>query len=368
MPVRVLVVDDSVFFQTRLEDIISRHVELEVVGIASNGKEACEKVKLLKPDIVTMDFEMPVMDGISAIKIIMAENPTPILMFSSLSYQGARVTLDALSAGALDFIPKDYAEVTREENNLKERLHERLLSLAKNNRIASFKQAEILPFNKSDAKKINDLENQVKHTRSMGLSREKRLVVKKARPKIIVIGASTGGPVALTEILAKLPANFSVPLLLVQHMPKNFTKAFSERLNKLSNIEVKEAEHGDKVRPGLALVAPGGQQIVLNKLGIGSVKIVADSGRAYYKPSIDVTFASAANVYGSGVLAIVLTGMGSDGCSGAELLKDQGSKIWSQSEESCIVYGMPMSVVKKKLSNRVVALSDLSRALIQEVM
>ncbi len=358
MPIKVLIVDDSVFFQSRLREIISEHEDLEVIGIASNGQEAVDKVKSLKPDIVTMDFEMPVMDGITAISIIMAENPTPIIMFSSLTYEGARITLDALAAGALDYLPKDFAEVTRNSTGLKERLHERLLTLARKN-VAKSAKTPNLPSPTIAVKKIPPIPLQAV-SRSLG---EKPAV----RPKLILIGASTGGPIALTDILSALPENFPIPILLVQHMPENFTKAFSERLNRLSKIEVREAVDGDLLKPGLALLAPGGKQMMLNKRGTNSIKIIPDDGRLTYRPCLDVTFGSAANIYADSTLALILTGMGSDGCRGAEILIQKGSRVWSQDEASCVVYGMPMAVVEANLSQRVVKLSEIAQALVTEV-
>ncbi|MDO3382572.1 protein-glutamate methylesterase/protein-glutamine glutaminase [Gilvimarinus algae] len=351
MPVRVLIVDDSHFFQTRLKDIIGQNASLQVVGVASNGREALDKVRELKPDIITMDFEMPVMDGVTAVKHIMAEQPTPILMFSSLTYEGARITLDALAAGALDFIPKDFAEVSRNSITLTQKLHERLLTLARK------PQEAAKPAPKVTAPEVDFIKPPPRPI-------PRRSAVK---PKLVIIGASTGGPVALTDVLTKLPRNFPLPLLLVQHMPENFTKAFAERLNKQCAIEVREAVDGDQLRPGLALLAPGGKQMMLDKRGNGAVKIMPDDARVNYKPSLDITFGSAANCYGDRVLGVVLTGMGSDGCKGAELLKQRGAQIWSQDQASCVIYGMPMAVARAKLTDRVLPLKDIGRAISDEV-
>lgn len=371
MPVRVLVVDDSVFFQGRLKEIISRHPQLEVVGIAANGLEAVEKTRQLKPDIITMDFEMPVMDGVTAVRQIMQATPTPILMFSSLTYEGARITLDALAAGALDFIPKDFAEVSRNSMSLVQRLHERLLTLAKSASVggeggsAARDIASAPPTRTPAAAKPSPLSEGVDFTTPVPVSKPRSTGVK---PKLIVIGASTGGPVALTEVLTRLPANFPLPIVLVQHMPESFTKAFAERLNRQCQIEVREAVNGDQLKPGLALLAPGGKQMMLDKRNSYCLKIVADDERVNYRPSLDITFGSAANVFGDKVLGIVLTGMGSDGCKGAEMLKRAGSHIWSQDEASSVIYGMPMAVVRAGLSDRVLGLKNVGDALMSEVM
>jgi two-component system chemotaxis response regulator CheB len=385
MPVRVLVVDDSNFFQRRLKDLINEHPGLKVVGIASNGREAVEKAAELKPDIITMDFEMPVMDGVTAIKHIMANRKVPILMFSSLTYEGAKITLDALAAGALDFIPKDFAEVSRNSTALKKRLHERLITLAgamvrlpDSNHVAELKPKATPASPGSVTSPVvgtSALARSTSIPSSVGVAQSAS--TKPAMPaadnyrlkkqlKLLIIGASTGGPVALTEVLMPLPANFSLPIILVQHMPENFTKAFAERLNKQCHIRVREAVDGDLLEPGLALLAPGGKQLMLDKRG-GCVRIIGDNDRVNYRPSLDITFGSAANVYGDKVLGVVLTGMGSDGCQGARLLKEAGSSLWSQDEASCVIYGMPMAVAKAGLTDKVLGLQEIGPRLAREV-
>lgn len=384
MPIRVLVVDDSQFFQRQLKDIINENPELKVVGIASNGREAIEKAADLQPDIITMDFEMPVMDGVTAIRHIMAHRKVPILMFSSLTYEGAKVTLDALAAGALDFIPKDFAEVARNSVALKNKLQERLITLAKTGRTAnisltsSMSTEKVSSFEKPQTNQIaKPVSTNVKENSSASVLQSKIAVSAPAKsstdarlkkqPKILIIGASTGGPIALADVLTVLPGNFPVPILLVQHMPENFTKAFAERLNKICKIEVREAVDGDALKPGLALLAPGGKQLMLDKRNMGSVRVFHDDDRVNYKPSLDITFGSAANTFGDKVLGVVLTGMGSDGCNGARLLKEAGSSVWSQDEQSCVIYGMPMAIAKAGLSDRVLSLKEIGARLAQEV-
>lgn len=376
MPVRVLVVDDSNFFQHRLKDIINEHPDLKVIGIASNGREAVEKAEQLKPDIITMDFEMPVMDGVTAIKLIMANRKVPILMFSSLTYEGAKVTLDALAAGALDFVPKDFAEVSRSSESLKKKLHERLITLAGvTARPAPAIEPKLPSANLSaplrapvpiPAKPVRPVLGapQEEPAKSSGVDNYRL----KKQPKLLVIGASTGGPVALAEVLVTLPANFPLPIVLVQHMPENFTKAFAERLNKQCNIRVREAVDGDQLQPGLALLAPGGKQLMLDRRNGGSVRVLPDDERVNYKPSLDITFGSAANIFADKVLGVVLTGMGSDGCNGARLLKEAGSSLWSQDEASCVIYGMPMAVARAGLTDKVLSLKEIGPRLVREVM
>lgn len=402
MPLRVLVVDDSNFFQHRLKEIINEHPDLKVVGIASNGREAIEKAESLKPDIITMDFEMPVMDGITAVKHILANRKVPIIMFSSLTYEGAKVTLDALAAGALDFIPKDFAEVSRNSAALKKKLHERLITLARSGQYTSAPPIQAAPANiqstlassTASASATANATSLLANTRtSMASSHSVAHAAPgtqhiqttfapapiaktppaesyrlKRQPKILVIGASTGGPVALTEVLMALPQNFPIPIVLVQHMPENFTKAFAERLNKQCNIRVREAVDGDLLEPGLALLAPGGKQLMLDKRNGGCVRVLPDDDRVNYKPSLDITFGSAANSFSDKVLGVVLTGMGSDGCKGAGLLKEAGSQLWSQDEASSVIYGMPMAVARAGHSDRVLGLKDIGPRLAREIM
>ncbi|WP_347330230.1 protein-glutamate methylesterase/protein-glutamine glutaminase [Marinimicrobium locisalis] len=356
MPLRVLVVDDSNFFRQRLKEMIDQHPDLTVAGTATNGREAVEQARSLRPDLVTMDFEMPEMDGITAVKHIMADRPVPILMFSSLTYEGARITLDALAAGAMDFMPKDFGEISRNAQVLRDKLHERLLTLGRQAKASA-----------SATREATKLQRPAPKERPAPAPREPvRAAPRMARGsvKLLVIGASTGGPVALTDVLVNLPANFPVPIVLVQHMPENFTRAFAERLNRQCQIRVREAADGDSLAPGLALLAPGGKQLMLD--GRGSVKIVEDQ-RMTYKPSLDITFGSAAKHYGNRTLGVILTGMGADGREGARMLKQQGATIWSQDEASCVIYGMPMAVAKAGLTDKVLSLNDIGPRLAREV-
>jgi len=361
MPIKVLVVDDSSFFQHRLTEMLNEHSDLTVVGIAANGREAVEKAISLQPDVITMDYEMPVMDGVSAVREIMSSRPVPILMFSSLTYEGARTTLDALEAGAVDFLPKNFAEISRDSAELKAKLHKRLLTIARPKPTPT----RLIPIRTSAAKVQMPSAH---YSRDSILPLQKKSTrVLKGTVELLVIGASTGGPVALTDVLTKLPANFPVPIVLIQHMPENFTKAFAERLNRQSKITVKEAVDGDALRPGIALLAPGGKQLMVDKRGGGCVKILPGDERVNYKPCVDITFGSAANSYGQSVLAVIMTGMGSDGCEGARLLKAKGATVWSQDEGSCVIYGMPMAVAKAKLTDRVLALADIAPSLVKEL-
>lgn len=332
----VLIVDDSSFFRQQIKNLIDGHPQLTVVGEASNGREAIEKTVRLKPDVITMDFEMPLMDGISAVKSIMNQQPTPILMFSSLTLKGARVTLDALEAGAVDFLPKSYERVSGSNASLKQALIEKLLAIAKK---------------KSQPK-------------APAPSRKPAPSNYRQKFELVLIGTSTGGPLALQKILTQLPANFPSPILLIQHMPGSFTGAFAERLNGQCQIAVKEAEDGDVLEPGCAYLAPGGRQMMLASRQ--KLRILDGDARLTYKPSVDLTFGSAVKYYRNQCLALVLTGMGTDGRDGARLLKASGSAVWAQEGSTCVIDGMPSAVIKANLADEVIRLPELA-ARLQEV-
>ncbi|GAB1268559.1 chemotaxis response regulator protein-glutamate methylesterase [Aurantivibrio infirmus] len=358
MAYKVLVVDDSGFFQRRLKEIINEHPDLEVIDVAINGREAVNKAISLNPDIISMDYEMPVLNGISAIREIMAHRPVPILMFSSMTYEGAKITLDALEAGAVDFIPKDFAEVSQNSAELKRKIHQRLLDIVRTHRVRAFSPTVDKPSakTKSEAKPEPTIETaKLVAERSSSVRPDTQY----KKYELLAIGASTGGPVAITQILSQLPKNFPVPIIIIQHMPATFTQAFAERLNRICNIDVKQAEDKDSLRPGLALLAPGSMQMMIDASNKLRVKVIPGDERVTYQPSIDITFGSAAKTYGASALAIILTGMGNDGCDGARLLKSQGGTVWSQDEGSSVIFGMPMAVQKQKLSDKIVSLSNI---------
>ncbi|MCF5467081.1 protein-glutamate methylesterase/protein-glutamine glutaminase [Pseudomonas syringae] len=385
MAVKVLVVDDSGFFRRRVTEILSSDPNIVVVGTATNGKEAIEQALALKPDVITMDYEMPMMDGITAVRHIMQRIPTPVLMFSSLTHEGARVTLDALDAGAVDFLPKNFEDISRNPQKVKQLLCEKINSISRSNRRSSglgatsaspaaaappLSSRAPAPASSTPARTAppraaapapaapahSHAHHAPAHATTTGTAKRKAY-------KLVAIGTSTGGPVALQRVLTQLPANFPAPLVLIQHMPAAFTKAFAERLDKLCKISVKEAEDGDVLRPGLALLAPGGKQMMID--GRGTVKILPGDERLNYKPCVDITFGSAAKSYGDKVLSVVLTGMGADGREGARLLKQVGSTVWAQDEASCVIYGMPMAIVKADLADAIYSLDDIGRHLVE---
>lgn len=373
MAVKVLVVDDSGFFRRRVSEILSADSSIQVVGTATNGREAIDQALALKPDVITMDYEMPMMDGITAVRNIMQRCPTPVLMFSSLTHEGARVTLDALDAGAVDFLPKNFEDISRNPEKVKQLLCEKVHSIARSNRRFSSAVATPAPAVTSPTPAPSRSAAPVRTPAPAAPARavpaaggassasSNSPAPRRKVYKLVAIGTSTGGPVALQRVLTQLPANFPAPIVLIQHMPAAFTKAFAERLDKLCRIQVKEAEDGDILRPGLALLAPGGKQMMVD--GRGAVKILPGDERLNYKPCVDITFGSAAKSFNDKVLAVVLTGMGADGREGARLLKQNGSQVWAQDEASCVIYGMPMAVVKADLADAVYSLDDIGRHL-----
>ncbi|MDX1800063.1 MAG: chemotaxis response regulator protein-glutamate methylesterase [Marinobacter sp.] len=367
MTVSVLVVDDSGFFRKRLTEILNASDSIRVVGVATNGREAVEQAEKLRPDVITMDYEMPVMDGISAVREIMARRPVPVLMFSSLTYEGARVTLDALEAGAVDFLPKNFEEIARSSSELQKILRQRILDVARSHpgrRPASVAPPARAPVAPSPAPARRELDR----TEPTAGSRAPTRKTSPRAYKVVAIGTSTGGPIALQRVLTGLPARFPAPIVLIQHMPASFTPAFADRLNKLCQIEVRQAEEGDVLKPGLALLAPGGKQMMIeNRGGQGRVRILPGDDRLNYKPCVDITFGSLARSFPGNTLGLILTGMGSDGKDGCRLMKQGGSVIWSQDEKTSVIYGMPMAVVKAGLADEILALEDIGRRLIEAV-
>lgn len=397
MSISVLIVDDSAFFRKRVCEILNSVQGINVVGTASNGREAIEQVKKLNPDVVTMDYEMPVMDGITAVRTIMAECPTSILMFSSLTYEGARVTLDALEAGAVDFLPKNFEDIARDTGTMQEVLKKRILDISRDkvhleaaciNRpkkpaAAGFDENKPVTgdaFSKSTTSSkltgnsTTAVPNVKNTTHRVAVSNKHLLKPKKAcsiahSVELLVIGASTGGPVALQNVLSKLPADFPVPVLIIQHMPSSFTSAFADRLNSLSQLTIQHASDGDLLKKGVALLAPGGKQMIVSAAGQNRcIKILEGDERLTYKPSVDVTFGSAAKAFPGRTLGLILTGMGADGREGCRMLKQSGSTIWTQDKASCVIYGMPGSVVNAGYSDASIALDHIANRILDGVM
>ncbi|MDH4273479.1 MAG: chemotaxis response regulator protein-glutamate methylesterase [Gammaproteobacteria bacterium] len=383
MTIKVLIVDDSGFFRRRIADILNGDSQIEVIDTAENGLIAVEKTLKLKPDVVTMDIEMPVMDGITAVKRIMAVAPVPILMFSSLTTEGAKATFEALEAGAVDYLPKRFEDISSDHNLAKQMLRDKVREIGLHGRKALLKPSPLPNHVKVIEKKFSDAsvrkipEPLVKesskstHPQSLEKSTDGMKVVHSSWHGLndisaVAIGTSTGGPVALQSVLTHLPEKFSKPILLVQHMPGAFTTAFAQRLNQISKIQVKEAADGDVLHPGIAYLAPGGKQMRIQKRGMETViKIEESAPGMTYKPSVDVTFNSVAEVFGGRVLAIVLTGMGADGREGAKKLKSLGAQIWAQDQATCVVYGMPAAIAQAGIADNILSLQEIGEKLSQ---
>jgi len=343
---RVLVVDDSSFLRRRIVEILEVDTHLEVIGTASNGLEAVNLVKKLSPDVVTMDIEMPVMDGITAVKKIMETSDTPILMFSSLTTQGASATFEALEAGALDYLPKTLSDISTDTALAKRQLCARVRMLGSRGKPNN--KAKLLP-------DVEPVETKSPVTVTPFNIRDY---------KLLVIGTSTGGPAALQKILPLLSADFSLPIVVVQHMPSSFTQQFSKRLDSISKISIREGKDGESVRPGQVVIAPGGSQLVIDKGGLyPGIRINRAKPDDIYKPCVDITLKSIASDFCPNVLTIILTGMGADGCEGAKKIQKLGAKIWAQDKDSSVIYGMPMAVTNEGIVERVLSLNEIASTL-----
>ncbi len=420
MATKVLIVDDSTFFRKRLKEIIESDPTMQVVGEAKDGKEGVSLAASLHPDVITMDVEMPVMDGITAVKEIMAKTPTPILMFSSLTFEGANSTFKALEAGAVDFMPKNFDDIAhRREDGIKALLN--AIKAVSRSRVRGFRSSlssstTTRPSSLSATrpsstfssttrtstlsstsslssrlstttsaptqgaalgqyKKINELLSSEQGVPAaarkftFGDHKAETTAFKKSGKShsLVAIGSSTGGPIALQQIIPKLP-KLNVPVVIVQHMPGSFTNTFAARLDAMSQLHVVEAKDGDVLEPGTCYIAPGGKQMIFERFGLKSrIRIIQDTGRVTYNPCVDVSFASLAQIYGNKVLAMILTGMGSDGCEGCQLLKAKGSVIWAQNEETCVVYGMPQAVVNANVADLVLPLGDIAGCIVKEL-
>lgn len=422
MATKVLIVDDSTFFRKRLKEIIESDPTMQVVGEAKDGKEGVSLAASLHPDVITMDVEMPVMDGITAVKEIMAKTPTPILMFSSLTFEGANSTFKALEAGAVDFMPKNFDDIAhRREDGIKALLN--AIKAVSRSRVRGFRPAlststttrpsslsatrpsstlssttrtSTLSSTSSLSSRLSTTATAPAPTQGAALGQYKKInellsseqgVPAAARKftfgdhkaettafkksgkshSLVAIGSSTGGPIALQQIIPKLP-KLNVPVVIVQHMPGSFTNTFAARLDAMSQLHVVEAKDGDVLEPGTCYIAPGGKQMIFERFGLKTrIRIIQDTGRVTYNPCVDVSFASLAQIFGNKVLAMILTGMGSDGCEGCQLLKAKGSVIWAQNEETCVVYGMPQAVVNANVADLVLPLGDIAGCIVKEL-
>lgn len=346
--IRVLVVDDSAYVRKVVREIISRSPFLEVVGAARDGREALDLVEQLNPDVVTCDLIMPELDGVGFVREQMKRRPVPIIIMS-IANETAEAALTALDLGAIDFVQKPTALASEKIFEVSSELIEKV------------KAAGQISLNKI-------------HVSSAPASTTKS---EPAQAKIagnhsvdlVVIGISTGGPQALKRLIPQFPQDFPVPIVMVMHMPVGYTEMYAAKLNEQANVEVREAAEGDELKPGRAFLAPAGRHLSLKREESGRVVVHLDSRpfNTLHKPSVDVLFESAAEVFGNRVLGVVMTGMGSDGKQGAAWIKAQGGLIFTEAESSCVVYGMPGAVMEAGLSDGSVPLEEMARAISEVV-
>lgn len=343
--IRVLVVDDSSIFRRIVTNALEGDAEIEVVGSAPNGKIALQKIERLRPDVLTLDVEMPEMDGLETLSILSKEYPgVQVIMVSSITERGAAATIDALSLGAFDFIAKPSGKKSFEASQqaLKEELLPKVKRCGTRNGVA--------------------------------VATAPRRVVKPVVPTIpvrrdvVLIGVSTGGPNALQQVIPNLPGDLPAGVLIVQHMPPVFTAQLAARLNGLSALTVKEAKGGEKIEAGRVLIAPGGRHMVVEtKAGLPIVSVNDDAPENNCKPAVDPMFRTAAEFYGKKSLGVILTGMGQDGLEGAKVLKAKSSYIIAQDEQSSVVYGMPRFIVENDLADKILPLSEIAGEITQIV-
>lgn len=349
--IRVLIVDDSAFMRKLIQDFLSENPRIVIVGTARNGVEAVKKVKELQPDVVTLDIEMPIMNGLEALKLIMEDKPLPVVVLSSTTVEGAENTLLAIQYGAIDFIAKPSGAISLDLHLVKEEIIEKVISASKVN-MEQFKKST-LKGNLTSPKetvysKIEPNKPTVRPITSNNWGSTSK--------KIVCIGTSTGGPRALQLVVTKLPKNIQAPVLVVQHMPPGFTKSLANRLDSLSEIAVKEAEDGEILQKGTAYIAPGGYHLKVKKVG-ASIAVQLDqttSPRNGHRPAVDVMFESVSQIEDYAKVAVIMTGMGSDGSQGLIELKKNGSvKAIAESQNTSIVFGMPKSAIATRLVDEV---------------
>jgi two-component system chemotaxis response regulator CheB len=337
-PIRVLVVDDSALMRKLIPQMLAGDDAIEVVGTAMDGSFCLKKIDELKPGVVTLDLEMPGMNGIDTLKEIMRRQPLPVIVFSSHSTEGATVTMKALGLGAFDFVtkPKDAsAHMTETAREL----------IAKVKAAAECKLAPRI--------------------RTGIPARPEKVALPKTSPsRIVAIGVSTGGPQALEYLLSQLPGDFPGTIVVVQHMPDGFTDMFARRLDELSALRVKEAQSGDVLQPGRVLICPGSRHMKVKRLPLGDVVVLTDEARVNgHRPSVDVLMRSVAEEFKNQAVGVLMTGMGDDGAEGLGEIKKQGGMTIAQSEDSCVVYGMPKAAIERGYANRVISLESLAASL-----
>jgi len=345
---RILIVDDSSFMRMAIRSVLSKDPSFDIVGTAADGMEGVEKAIALKPDLITMDIEMPRMNGIAALKQIMAKAPTKVIMVSTLTNEGAKSTFEALDAGAVDYIPKNVTDSSDAQNIFKQEL------------IRKIREAIASRVHRTSAIASGLARPAAQVSTALQNPTSSKFLGKKIQ--YVGIGASTGGPVALQEVLSRIPVNFPFGIMVGIHMPKAFTGPYAERLNAKCSMTIREAVDGDILKPGLALVAPGGMHATLVKQGTHIVvhtKPISDYPNYVYIPSIDLMLSTMAEATGGAMLGVILTGMGSDGFKGMQLLKQKNGVTIAQDEATSTIYGMPKACVDGGVADEVLPLGQI---------
>ena len=363
--VKVLIVDDSAFVRRSLTSILEKDPDIQIVGTAANGLEGVALAAKLEPDVITMDVEMPKMNGLEALAKIMAENPCPVIMISSLTGEGAETTLKALELGALDYMPKLTSGSLPDLDRVQKELAGKIKALARRKAFVRLVHRRKNPSPVASTARPA--------TSGMGAAPRPQPVRPPGRAgrgafEAVLIGVSTGGPPAVQKILAALPGNFPLPILVAQHMPAAFTGPFAKRLDAQCAISVKEAEPVERLRSGTVYICPGGKHLRVEMRGALPTALVTEEPKeALYKPSANVLMETGGLTLGRKALGVMLTGMGSDGVEGAKVLKEKGGYMVAQSEQTCVVYGMPKAVVDAGLADEIVDLDDVAGALCARV-
>ncbi len=346
--IRVLVVDDSALMRQFISDILRTDARLEVCGVARDGRDALEQIKVLNPDVVTLDVEMPNMDGITALQEIMRVNPRPVIMLSTMTQEGADTTLKALALGCVDFIGKPSGSISLNIKDIGREIIEKVVA-ASGARVRGRSAVFGAKAQASEFRRMNP-------------------PASSGRRDIVAIASSTGGPMALSELLPRLPKNFPVPIVITQHMPKEFTGSFAKRLNEESQIEVVEGFDGLSLKPGRAVIAPGGSHLIVKRRAGSAVCGLSDAPPVLsVKPAANIMFLSVADEYGGNVLCVILTGMGRDGTDGAKALKRRGAYVIAESQKTCVVYGMPKAAADAGIVDEILPLNEIPDAMVRVV-
>lgn len=355
---KILVVDDSAFMRKLISEFLSEHPDLEVIAFARNGHDAVKKAIELKPDVITLDIEMPEMGGLEALKLIMDKQPCPVVMLSSVTKEGTDITLKAMEIGAVDFIAKPSGTISLDLHTIKGILIEKVLAAAK----ANISMKPVLTAKSAVSESFISINSGWREGKILPSSYEKV-------DKIVLIATSTGGPRALQHVITKLPATLLAPVVIVQHMPPGFTKSLADRLDSLSAMRVKEAEDGEILQKGTVYIAPGGYHLTFRKNAV-SIAIALDQTdpEGGHRPAANVTFRSASAIQGVEKVTVIMTGMGADGVDGLIKLKETSVvKAIAESKETCVVYGMPKAAIATHLIDEIVPVDEIAVTIVKYV-